>query len=60
MASFIITGHRVEALFGTVEFRSGDHALLMGEGREDIRRQHTAAAETALREAQAATSKPDA
>ena len=35
-ASCIITGHLVAALHGTAEFSSGDHALLMGEGREDI------------------------
>ena len=36
--SCVITGHLVAALRGTAEFRSGDHALLMGEGREEIRR----------------------
>ena len=29
-ASCIITGHLVTALLGTAEFRSGDHALMMG------------------------------
>ena len=36
-ASCIITGHFVTALRGTAEFRLGDHALLMGEGREEIK-----------------------
>ena len=59
-ASFIITVHLVAALCGTDEFRSGDHALLMGEGREEIRQKHAKAAKTALGEAQAAASKQDA
>ena len=58
--SCIITGHLVTAVRGTEEFRSGDHSLLMGEGREEIQRRHVEAADTALGEAQAATSKPDA
>ena len=41
------------------EFRSGDHALLMGESREEIQWQHSEAAETALGEARAASSKTD-
>ena len=41
----VITGHLVTALSGTAEFRSGNHALLMGDGREEIRRQHAEAAE---------------
>ena len=32
-ASCIITGHLVMALRRTAEFRSGDHTLLMEEGR---------------------------
>ena len=35
-ASCVITGHLVASLRGTAEFRLGDHALLMGEGREEI------------------------
>ena len=35
-ASCMITGHLVAALWGTAKFRSGDHALLVGEGRGDI------------------------
>ena len=35
-ASCVITGDLVAALCGTAEFRLGDHALLMGEGREEI------------------------
>ena len=34
MASCVITGHLVAALLRTDEFRSGDHALLMGKGEE--------------------------
>ena len=48
--------HFVLALRGTAGFRSVNHALLMGEGREDIRRQHVDATETALGEAWAAAS----
>ena len=36
MASCVITGHLVATLRGTVENRSGNHALLMEEGREEI------------------------
>ena len=35
-ASFFIIGHLFAALRGRSEFRSGYHALLMGEGREEI------------------------
>ena len=56
----MITGHLVAALHGRDEFRSGDHDLLMGEGREEIRRRHAEEAETSLREARAATLKLDA
>ena len=49
-ASCVIPGHLVAALHGTAEFRSGNHALLMGKGREDIRRRHAEEAETALGE----------
>ena len=60
MASCVITGHLVIVLRGTAEFRSWDHALLMGGGRDDIQWQHTEAAETALGESWVATSKTDA
>ena len=39
---------------------SGDHALLMGEGREKLQQIHAEEAKTALGEAQTAASKPDA
>ena len=35
-ASCVIIGHIVAGLHGTADFRSGDHALLVGEGREGI------------------------
>ena len=35
-ASYVIMGHLVTALRSTAEFRLGNHALLMGEGRDDI------------------------
>ena len=35
-ASCVITGHLIVALRRTAESRSGNHALLMGEGREEI------------------------
>ena len=57
--SCIITGHLVAELQGTAEFRSGDHALLMGEGREEIRQRHAEAEDTALVKARAAASKLD-
>ena len=50
-ASCIITGHLVTEIHGTAEFRSGYHALLMGEGRYEIRRWHAEAVDTELREA---------
>ena len=56
----MITGHLVAALRWTAEFRSGDHALLMGEEREDIRWRHAEEAETALGDTRAAASNPDA
>ena len=59
-APCVITGNLVATLCGTAEFRSGDHAILMGEGRDDINRRHAEAAETALVEAWAATSMEEA
>ena len=47
-ASCVVTGHLVAALYGTDEFRSGNHALLMGEEREEIRHQYAEEAETSL------------
>ena len=58
--SCVITGHLVTALRGTAEFGSGDHALLMGKGREEIRRIHAEKEENALGEARAAALKPAA
>ena len=61
-ASCVTTCHLVAALCRTAEFRSGNHALVRGEGREEIRQQHTEAAETAdtaLGEAHASASKTD-
>ena len=55
-ASYVITGYLVAALFQNAYFWSGDHALLMGEGRDEIRRRHAEDAETALGESEAATS----
>ena len=54
--SCVFTGHLVAALRGTAEFSLGDHALLMGEDREEIRRRHAEAADTALGEARATAS----
>ena len=48
------------ALRRTAEFRSGNHAPLMGEGRENIRWRHGEEAENDLREAKATASKLDA
>ena len=36
MESSVITVHLVVVIYGTAEFRSGYHALVMGEGREEI------------------------
>ena len=58
--SCVITGHLVVALCRTAEFRSIDHALLMGEGREVIQRKHEEEADTTLLVAWVAASKPDA
>ena len=43
-ASCIITGLLVTEIHGTAEFRSGYHALLMGEGRYEILQRHAKAA----------------
>ena len=59
-ASCTITGHLAAALCGTADFRSGNHALLTRKVRTDIRQRHAEEAETALEEAWAAASKPDA
>ena len=48
MASCMIMGHVVAVLCGKTEFRSGNHALLMGKGREEIRQRHEKEAETSL------------
>ena len=53
-------GQLVTMLCRTAKLRSGDHALLMGEVREEIQRRHAEAAETVLGDAQFAASKPDA
>ena len=60
MASCVIIGNLVAALHRTAGFRLEDHALLMGKVREDIRRRHAEAAETALGEAWDPASKTDA
>ena len=48
-----------QPLHGTAEFRSGYHALLMGEDTDEISRRHAEAAEMALGEARAAASTED-
>ena len=57
-ASCVVTGHLVVDLRGTAKFRSDDHALLMREGREEIRRRYTEESKIFLEEAWAAASKP--
>ena len=52
-------GDLITALRRTAKFISVNHALLIGEGREDIQQRHAEAAENALGEARAAISKPD-
>ena len=59
-ASRVITGHLVAALCKTADFSLGNNSLLMGEGRDEIQRQHAEEAETVLGEAWAAALKPDA
>ena len=59
-ASCVITVPLITALRGTAEFSSIGHAFLMGEGREEIQRQHAEEADTTLLEERAAVSKPDA
>ena len=59
-ASCVIKGHLDAAICRTDEFRPGDHALLMGEGREEIRWRHADGVDTTLGEAWAATSNTDA
>ena len=48
MASCVITGNLAAELRRTAESRSGEHALLMGEVRGDIRQRHGEEVETAL------------
>ena len=59
-ASYVITGYLVAALFQNAYFWSGDHAILMGEGRDEIRRRHAKAADMVLTETRAAASTEDA
>ena len=56
MVSRVITVHLTAALHGAAGFRSGDHALLMREGKDDICRWHTEDSETSLGETQASVS----
>ena len=58
--SCVISEHLFTALHGTAEFWSGDHTLLMVEGRDYIHRRHTEVAETGLGESWAAASTEDA
>ena len=51
MASCVIMVYLIAGLRGTAKFRSRNHALLMGKGREEIRRRHMEEAETTLGEA---------
>ena len=59
-ASYVITGYLIAALHGMSEFRSGDHALLMREGMEEIKQRYVEEAEINLGEAWAAALKLDA
>ena len=59
MASCVITGHLVAALRCSVEYRSGDNNLLMGEGRNEIFRRQAEDVETELGEFQSAASIED-
>ena len=59
-ASCVITGHIVAVLHETAEFWSGYYALLMEEGRDDIRWRHIEAEETSQVEAWSAASTEDA
>ena len=36
----VITGHLVAVIWGRIEFNTEDHALILWEGRRDIRRRH--------------------
>ena len=59
MTSCVVTRHLVAALHKMVEFWSGYHALLMGEGRDEICRRRTEDADTAMGEAHSSTSTDD-
>ena len=52
--SYVIIEHLVLALREMVEFFPGDHAIFMGEGKDDIHQRHSEDAEMALGESQAA------
>ena len=60
MTSCVLTGYLVAELHGNVEFSLGYHALLMGEGREEICWQNVEAEETSLGEAWADAFKSNA
>ena len=58
--SCVITGRLIARLRGMAKFRSGNHTLLMREGKDKIQRRHAEETETALGEARADTLNPDA
>ena len=58
--SYVITENLITVLRRMIEYRSSDHTLLLGKGREDIRWRHKESAKTALGEAMSAASKTDA
>ena len=58
--SCVLTGHLVAELCRTDEFRSGDHALLIREGSDEIQRRLSETADTALGDTWAAASTKDA
>ena len=60
MVFYVITGNLIAALRRTDDFWSGDHALWLGEGRDEILRWHAEYRETSLGEVQSAASTEDA
>ena len=53
-ASYVIIGHLVEYLRGMIEFKTGNHTLLLWEARGEIRSYHVHNSQAALEEAMSA------
>ena len=50
MASYVVTGHLVTSLWGSIEFKTSDHALILQVGPEEIQQFHLHNAQAAMEE----------